>query len=248
MTLVQSVIEEIQIESPWAKIRGDREICRNLIFMVWLWVFSSFGYFLIGFQLSSVPGDLWVTNYVSDGAEIVANILSVFVLGCIGLKLSYSFSLILAIIGGMLIIILNPQGAGLSLILVLIAKFSVAFCYNLAYLGNPILFEPTILATTIGVCNGLSKLGNVFSQPVAEADPATIGKWAFVILMVATLLCAVSITVPKGKNVEPRKSTYISVAKQSMIAGHSPISRKRTLSNNRSIRGKSPNSQRKIKK
>jgi hypothetical protein len=89
-------------------IRGDPAIKKNVITMVLIWVLNNFAYFLIAFQLNNVPGDLYTTVYISDVAEIIANVLALICIGTIGLKPSFYLSLTIASIGGLLLIVVNP--------------------------------------------------------------------------------------------------------------------------------------------
>jgi hypothetical protein len=48
------------------------------------------------------------------------------------------------------------------------SKFGISSVYNIAYIGNTEIFPISVVATSFGVCNLVSRLATIFSPFVAE--------------------------------------------------------------------------------
>jgi hypothetical protein len=73
--------------------------------MVVIWISASFGYYLISYQIKYFKGDLYVNGIVSSSSEIVAYLLSGYLLKIFGIKPVLVFSYTLAFLGMMGILI-----------------------------------------------------------------------------------------------------------------------------------------------
>lgn len=91
---------------------------------------------------------------------------------------------------------------------VLYAKFGVAGCYNLSYVGNGILFDPSILGTTIGLCTASSRFVNAGAQPVAELPDKQISRWIFVVMCVSGGFLILFLIMPAKETEEPKKNDF----------------------------------------
>lgn len=107
-SVMKSMIEDINEAGTWAKICGDPLIRKNVILIVFTWATSNFAYYLINFQLNNVPGDIFTNVFISDGAEVASYIVSVILIEKLGLIRSFMFCLACAILGGVLLLILDP--------------------------------------------------------------------------------------------------------------------------------------------
>lgn len=141
--------------------------------MIALWCISNFAYFLLASFLKYIKGDVFYNTLSSAYSEIAANLSSVFM----AQKLSYKGSIIInfwiaAISMGALAIYQSStnEDANYTLIawLVIICKFGIAAARNLINIGNPRLFEMSILATSLGLCAGSSRITNILASPIAE--------------------------------------------------------------------------------
>jgi hypothetical protein len=59
------------------------------------------------------------------------------------------------------------------------SKFGISSVYNIAYIGNTEIFPISVVATSFGVCNLISRLATIFSPFVAELQPESISQWVF---------------------------------------------------------------------
>lgn len=169
---VKVLVEEFKAENPYDKIRHDKVILKNMIFMVSLWSLSNFTYYLISAQLKYIKGDIYINTLASAGSEIVATLSSVVMAKKFSYKNSMLISFWIATVGMVGLIIYDSlvveANDYVTATLVIISKFGVAATKNLTTLGNPKLFEMTILATSLGLCHGISRLTNILAAPIAE--------------------------------------------------------------------------------
>lgn len=128
--------------------------------MMLIWCCSNFDYFLINNQLSSMPGNAYINYYIGDSAEIVANFLSLSIIQAFGFKLTMVPAYTIGLSGMIVLSFLKPEQAALKYIFIVITKFGICSTYNLSYIGNALLFDPSILGTTIGLCTASSRLAN----------------------------------------------------------------------------------------
>ena len=75
-------------------------------------------------------------------------------------------------------------------IFVLGSKFGISSAFNTAYCANILVFPVSMVATTLGLCNFLSRLGTIFAPYVAEITPEWIPKVIFCIVVGAALIAA----------------------------------------------------------
>ena len=76
----------------------------NLILMIWMWVASSFSFYLISFQIKYIKGDVFVNTVVSASTEILGFLVSGLIYQSLGgIRNTFALSYIIAIIGGVLL-------------------------------------------------------------------------------------------------------------------------------------------------
>ena len=76
----------------------------NLILMIWMWVASSFSFYLISFQIKYIKGDVFVNTIVSASTEILGFLVSGLIYQSLGgIRNTFALSYIIAIIGGILL-------------------------------------------------------------------------------------------------------------------------------------------------
>ena len=67
--------------------------------MVILWLSSSFGYYLIGYQLKYIKGDIYLNGIISTVSELVAYAFSGFIFSKLGFKNTVFIAYMIAIAG-----------------------------------------------------------------------------------------------------------------------------------------------------
>jgi MFS family permease len=151
--------------------------------------------------LKYIKGNLYLNGIISSASEITAYLSSGILASKFGMKSTLLLSYLIAIVGMVALILYNPEGEVNQLVIslmVLGSKFGVSQAFNIAYIGNVILFPVTIVASTYGVCNIFSRISTIFAPFVAELEPIEISQWIFV----ATCMLAfvASLNIKQAKN------------------------------------------------
>jgi hypothetical protein len=113
------------------------------------------------------------------------------------MKPTLVMSYAIAVIGMVALIFYDPNGENVNQILislmVLGSKFGVSQAFNIAYIGNVMLFPVTIVSSTYGVCNIFSRVSTISAPFVAELQPITVSQWIFVATCLLALVASLSI-------------------------------------------------------
>ena len=169
----------------------------NLIIMTVVWLSGSFNYYLISYQLKYLDGDLFINTIISSLSEITANITSAMLLYFIGIKNAFIISFAIAAAGMLCLIYVETDSQGLLGLFILGSKYGVSQVFNMAYLGNILIFPTTLVATSFGVCNIFARLGTIFAPFVAELKPETISQWVFTVLMLFSMVTVLGLRIKK---------------------------------------------------
>jgi hypothetical protein len=195
-----------EAKSSWRVIRESKELMVNLICMMMVWISASFCFFLISFQLKYIEGDIYVNSIVSSTSEMVAYGLSGALMKLLGIKLNLAISYILAILGMVCFIAIPTQDQLWLSIFVMGSKFGISSAFNIAFLGNKLLFPTSSVATSYGICNTFARTLTIFAPFVAELKPEAISEWTFLTVCGLALLASLSIIAPKE---EPRADQMV---------------------------------------
>ena len=143
---------------------------KNLIIMMVVWSFGSFGYFMIPYYLETLNGNVFVFVIATALAEILAAITVFIALKWLNLKVALIvFCLISA--GASIFMVFFGNGTGpLVACLMLFANFGVVSTFDVAYLINIELFPTIFLATAYGCCNILGRFISILSPLIARVE------------------------------------------------------------------------------
>jgi len=163
--------------------------------MAFLWSATSFGYYLINFQLKYIKGDFFINTITTSLTEVPAILLGGIAYQKLGMKPTLMACFIISIIGGICLIIWANAVDAIPF-MILAARFGVSATFNIVYLANAQIF-PTIFAGTVfGICNVFAKTATIVSPMLAEVDPP-IPMICFVIICgLATIISFFIITTP----------------------------------------------------
>ena len=78
---------------------SDRTVLWNLFVMIYMWCGIAFCYYLIGFQLKYLPGDIYINSMVTSFAELLGVLISGVIFTYLGLKLAYILPLVVSLVG-----------------------------------------------------------------------------------------------------------------------------------------------------
>ena len=144
------------------------KIVINLILMSFVWLSTSFNYYLISFLLSTFDS-VYLSATLSSLSEIVAYGVAGILYRKAGLKISISLSFAIAVVGGLLIIFigLGNESSWTFSLMVLVAKFGIAQNFNIIYVSNADVFPILFCATALGMCNFLSRCFSALSPLIS---------------------------------------------------------------------------------
>ena len=160
------------------KLNGNMsEICTiwqirtNFICLLIIFSTITFCYFLINFQLKTVPGDLVSMTIVSQIADFVGTFLSCYIYKKLGAKISHiSMSALAAVGTSALLIVWYENSPRVILLCILMTKLGLGAVFNITCIDF-IVLSPTILTPTIfGLCNALARITASMSSIFAELD------------------------------------------------------------------------------
>lgn len=172
--------------APGASFTGSNLI--NLIAMILVWLSASFCFYLISYQLKYIKGDMFTNGIVSSVSEIMAVTSSGIVLSFLGYTRTLTISYAIAFTGMLCLFITQTSDQRLLSIFILGSKFGVSQVFNLAYLGNMMLFPTSLLATSYGICNLFARGGTIFAPFVAELKPESIAQVVFMAVIGLSLM------------------------------------------------------------
>jgi hypothetical protein len=85
----------------------QRTVFFNLIVMSYMWAAVSFCYYMVGFQLKYLPGDIYNNGLASSLSELLAYATSGIVYKYLKTRISFALSFLVGLSGGLLILFLG---------------------------------------------------------------------------------------------------------------------------------------------
>lgn len=186
-------------QSNFKFIISNKKILYNLVLMIVVWLGSSFCYYLISYQLKYIKGDMYLNGIVSSLSECTAYAVSGLFLSKLGFKQVTALSFALGALGTLCLLWTSSDSQALLSLFVLGSKFGISAAFNLAYLGNLLIFPVRISATSVGICQCFAKIFTIFSPYVAEIKPESVPLWFVVIFSVAAGVASIALVMPKSK-------------------------------------------------
>ncbi|CDW80967.1 organic cation [Stylonychia lemnae] len=157
----------------------------NLVLMSITWASSTFTYYMVGFYIKYIPGDIFNMVIVSSMAELFACLISGVVSGYVGTKKCLFSSFLMGGVFGILIIFISPSNTLMISFCLLLTKFGVSSAFNLCFLVTAEYFPTLYSSTVFGACNVFARIMSIFSPLIAEV-PAPLP------MMVYTCFCFMS--------------------------------------------------------
>lgn len=140
----------------------------NFVAMSLAWSTSSFAYFMIGFYVKYIPGDMFTNVIVSSISELISTFLSGIVATLIGTKITLIGSFILSCLAGLGLIMVDVNNTILITCAVLLTKFGISSAFNLCYLITADYFPLQYTSSVFGACNVIARLMSILSPMIAE--------------------------------------------------------------------------------
>ena len=146
----------------------QRQILINVLVMAFIWLSTSFNYYLIQYLINSFEA-VYMSAIGSSIADIAAITVSAFLYERYGIKANISMANAASTIGGILILFyaLQHQKSWSFPVLVMFTKFGVTFTFNVLYISHVSLFPVLFAATALGLCNMVARLFSAISPILA---------------------------------------------------------------------------------
>ena len=167
-----------------AELCQDKIYRANLIIMVISWSSSSFCFYILGFYIKYIPGDIFINIIITCVADAISSIGAVVIAQTIGTQRTLFASYGLAAIGGVLLILFDKNDV-VIMILMMVTKFGINVCFTLCYIINAEYFPSIVCARVFGICNIFSRISTILSPLIAEVTPP-------IPMIIYVLICTIS--------------------------------------------------------
>jgi len=154
-----------------SELWGDKILKVNLIASCFIWLLSSFNFYLITFYLKNIPGSIYTNSIVFAFADIIAFASSGMILKYFLISQGLCFSYGLSLIGGIVYLIFKSremQYPWLIPLLVCVCRIGGSMSFNIGYISVARLFPTKYTATVFGIVNLVSHIITVGAPMVAE--------------------------------------------------------------------------------
>ena len=99
------IVEEKELQGNLKELIGHRVYLINLLIMVYVWTYGSFGFFLIPFYLGEIPGNTYLFGIFSGTAELLASLACLLVVRYMSLKWALVLFCVISAAGFVLLLI-----------------------------------------------------------------------------------------------------------------------------------------------
>eukprot|EP00347_Sterkiella_histriomuscorum_P023726 403333595 len=140
----------------------------NLVLMSITWASSTFTYYMVGFYIKYIPGDIFNMVIVSCMAELIACLVSGMISSHVGTQKCLFTSFLLGGLFGISIIFIDRENTIMISICLLLTKFGVSSAFNLCFLVTAEYFPTLYSSTVFGACNVFARIMSIFSPLIAE--------------------------------------------------------------------------------
>lgn len=167
-----------------ADILKDDVYRLNLIIMVLSWSASSFCFYIIGFYIKYIPGNMFVNVIIMSIADALSSISAGIIASRIGTRKTMFYSYALAAFSGVLLTVFDQSPLAI-MIFMLVTKFGINCAFTLCYIINAEYFPAMVCSRIFGICNIFSRISTILSPLIAEVTPP-------VPMMTYVLVCTLS--------------------------------------------------------
>ena len=152
--------------------------------MILSWSASSFCFYIIGFYIKYIPGNMFINVIIMCVADAISSIFAGIIASSIGTRKTMFYSYGLAAVAGVLLTVFDKNPLAI-MIFMLITKFGINCAFTLCYLINAEYFPAMVCSRIFGICNIFSRISTILSPLIAEVDPP-------VPMMTYVLVCTIS--------------------------------------------------------
>ena len=139
----------------------------NLAVFIYLWSACSFCYYLSGYYLIYLPGNIFNNTYSSSSSEMVAVITTGLIYGYLKSKKIFIISFSISLIGSLLILIIGNTNLSWMPLYVIISRFGISSAYLTLYVATVDIFPTLFCATAFGIVNFVATLVTIIAPVIA---------------------------------------------------------------------------------
>ena len=161
---------------------------------------SSFGYYLISYEMKYIRGNIYLNCGISSFSELLANVFSALLYNRIGFKKTFVISYMIGLVGMLFLVMTDTLQYGWLSLFILGSKFGVSSTFNIAFIAIYQIFPATIMATCFGVCNVGARFATILSPYVAELKPDAVSQWIFIGTCALALIPSISLIDKSNQN------------------------------------------------
>ena len=171
----------------------------NLVIIVLSWCASTVCFYIIGFYIKYIPGDVFKNIIITSIADALSSIGAGLVSQQIGAQKTLCFSFTLASFAGMALIFLGENNPMWTMIFVLITRYGINSAFTLCYIITADYFPSIVSSQVFGICNIFARLSTILSPLIAEID-APVPMIIYVIICSLTMFSSLFLT--KSEEIE----------------------------------------------
>lgn len=162
-----------EINKDFTEFFKDKTNMVNLLIMNIAWSSVTFGYYLIGYYLKYIPGDIYTNVMLSSLAEVLACFFSGVVSSKYGIKATMILSFAMATVFGYALSFFTEESVADNypltiMCLVLLAKLGLTSAFSNCYLATVDYFPVLYGSRVFGSCNMASRFITILSPFLAE--------------------------------------------------------------------------------
>ena len=140
--------------------------------MTMLWITVAFNFYLMGFYLSNMEGDINQNTLFQGIAMILAFALSAPIINRLGVKPTFMIFFSIATLAAALYIAIPAKSTLFISMLVFAGRLGICPCYSLTFITSNELFPAKIKSSLFAFCNIIARFLCMFAPLVAEMiDP-----------------------------------------------------------------------------
>eukprot|EP00355_Strombidium_rassoulzadegani_P001705 CAMPEP_0168609360 /NCGR_PEP_ID=MMETSP0449_2-20121227/1158_1 /TAXON_ID=1082188 /ORGANISM="Strombidium rassoulzadegani, Strain ras09" /LENGTH=176 /DNA_ID=CAMNT_0008649485 /DNA_START=826 /DNA_END=1353 /DNA_ORIENTATION=+ len=153
-----------------ADLLRDKVQRTNLFVMVLAWGASSFCFYILGFYMKYIPGDIFINTIITSFCDAVSSIVTGIISQRIGPQKTMTFGFGLSAVGGIALMVLGKSEISI-MVFILLTKFGISICFTLCYIITATYFPSIVCSRVFGICNIFSRISTVLSPLMAEVTP-----------------------------------------------------------------------------
>ena len=161
-----------------------------------IWTCTSVSYFLLGFYIRRLPGDVFYNYYTSAVADTIGILFYASLYKCLKDKWTFYISFLTTILGALLIMLVGFNNPQFMPIFVFLTKIGTQVAFVNSWVA-PIAIFPTLFQTTaFGICGFFSNGMTILAPQYAAYDhpfPTILVTVLCIVAMICTKLLPVSV-------------------------------------------------------